>query len=968
MTRYYFISLFFFIVGLAQAANILTESFNADPGYDSPTWTESVGSGSTVDEDSTEQLLPGGGAQSLKLDKVSPNFNARTERALASNQLITYTTFWFKITASSLANGEVILLWESRSSTPTGFLFVFLRHGVSGHFLRFSVLNNGVNTTSDTADIDLDVWHRVDIKYDFTNSAFEFRLNGVSEYSGALTGTVGINTRTIRIGDATNVKAVTTHFDYVIINDDAYDTLETPTPTPTPTASPTDTATPTPTATPGTWYVRPQTSYELDPDGEYGLENGTSYENAFDGLPDLLASHAAIAASPAPRTLYLCGTHYYQEDFTTQSQWDTALDSNGLTIRFDYPGDSGNIIGARRVLAADFEDQEDGTWKGQVALGIQDTQVINVVLGDPRYDADAPTDPLSGRSYMHSSRLLKRVTTLNLQDRTSDPNMFDWTLSGSGTGEYYVRYYSGTNPDLLAKPALGVNIDLVAAAEGTVGALAAGEWGYGDEDSLGYDTIYVRLSDDSDPDGHNVNNYIQALYGKAELPLYDGAFWFSDATEADQLYVNPYDSDPPGDAFYNWLGAAFDCNGRSNITFEGGDGHGGFYFGESGVLKLSQQDAQEPTNININNLHFAYSPKSFLFCADNNREIFGSEDIHMDNVEVFECAAGTYPAHGVSGTQHRNWSVLNSWFHARDEIARPIYVATYADRHQIGGQTIQDFLIQDCEIGPAPGDGIFTWLGSDGTADRTTINRVYIHDLNDDKLLNDHRAIQLGGAGNTDQGNRSKNWVIKDTIVFRAGGNKSNSNGVGCGARMKWGGTSLADSPLFINCLFVDCNYSFFWEFNSVENKVAGRVYNCISRDVLSGGYHIYLRNAADLTDFKSNTNCFYPDGSFHYGAAGDSADLADWRTESGEDAQAFTDDPLNVDDTFDDPTDGKIQALSPCLGAGVNISGANRLTDYFLNPVQVGTPDVGIHELSAPVAGKVSPGSIYLLFFFEIF
>jgi len=35
---------------------------------------------------------------------------------------------------------------------------------------------------------------------------------------------------------------------------------------------------------------------------------------------------------------------------------------------------------------------------------------------------------------------------------------------------------------------------------GTVGSLTAGTWDYGDNDSLGYNTIYVRLTDSTDPD------------------------------------------------------------------------------------------------------------------------------------------------------------------------------------------------------------------------------------------------------------------------------------------------------------------------------------------------------------------------------------------------------------------------------------------------------------------------------------
>jgi len=72
-----------------------------------------------------------------------------------------------------------------------------------------------------------------------------------------------------------------------------------------------------------------------------------------------------------------------------------------------------------------------------------------------------------------------------------------WTASGSGTNEYYLLdsadpYYA-TEPD-------DVYINGVAATSGTVGSLVGVGGGGGDNDTLGYDTIYVRLFGFTDPD------------------------------------------------------------------------------------------------------------------------------------------------------------------------------------------------------------------------------------------------------------------------------------------------------------------------------------------------------------------------------------------------------------------------------------------------------------------------------------
>jgi hypothetical protein len=76
---------------------------------------------------------------------------------------------------------------------------------------------------------------------------------------------------------------------------------------------------------------------------------------------------------------------------------------------------------------------------------------------------------------------------------------YSWTASGSGTNEYYLRTAANGNPGFAAQPD-NVYINGTNATEGTAGSLTAGQWDYADNDTLGYSTIYVRLSDGTDPD------------------------------------------------------------------------------------------------------------------------------------------------------------------------------------------------------------------------------------------------------------------------------------------------------------------------------------------------------------------------------------------------------------------------------------------------------------------------------------
>jgi len=80
---------------------------------------------------------------------------------------------------------------------------------------------------------------------------------------------------------------------------------------------------------------------------------------------------------------------------------------------------------------------------------------------------------------------------------------YKWTASGSGTAEYYCELVGGGDPSL--EDPVNVQLNGSNATEGTMGSLTAGQWDYGDNDTLGYSTIYVRTSDDADPDSKAVD-------------------------------------------------------------------------------------------------------------------------------------------------------------------------------------------------------------------------------------------------------------------------------------------------------------------------------------------------------------------------------------------------------------------------------------------------------------------------------
>ena len=84
----------------------------------------------------------------------------------------------------------------------------------------------------------------------------------------------------------------------------------------------------------------------------------------------------------------------------------------------------------------------------------------------------------------------------------TDTDTYKWTASGSGTNEFYVELLAGGDPGFVSQPDF-ITMDGAVLTEGTVGSLADHQWDYGDNDTLGYSTVYVR-DQTGDPDGSGV--------------------------------------------------------------------------------------------------------------------------------------------------------------------------------------------------------------------------------------------------------------------------------------------------------------------------------------------------------------------------------------------------------------------------------------------------------------------------------
>lgn len=124
------------------------------------------------------------------------------------------------------------------------------------------------------------------------------------------------------------------------------------------------------------------------------------------------------------------------------------------------------------------------------------------------------------------------MATKTLSTVLNGDDVYEWTVSGSGTNEYYVTLVGGTDPSLSAPTTFLENGTAI--SEGTAGSLSAGEYDYADNDSLGFSTVYVRLtSGGPDPDdlayGYLVSKVTTTLAAR-NMEVFDGILLVPDFT------------------------------------------------------------------------------------------------------------------------------------------------------------------------------------------------------------------------------------------------------------------------------------------------------------------------------------------------------------------------------------------------------------------------------------------------------
>lgn len=215
-------------VPAASVGNIFSENFEANPGYDNADWTEVVGAGSTVNEDSTAVTPPtGGGSQVLLYQKVSLNFNALTRHELAT---ITkgWTTLYFQYGAHGLTTTSTYIFISDATDVSAGAAAWELRllKTATGVCIQYQILGTATEGVT-TPDIAANTWYKLGIKFNADDDTYDFSWDqGTGTWTSLESGSLPAGHKDhfdrIRLGDNTNAYTITGYIDKLEIDNAAY--------------------------------------------------------------------------------------------------------------------------------------------------------------------------------------------------------------------------------------------------------------------------------------------------------------------------------------------------------------------------------------------------------------------------------------------------------------------------------------------------------------------------------------------------------------------------------------------------------------------------------------------------------------------------------------------------------------------------------------------------------------------------
>ena len=477
--------------------------------------------------------------------------------------------------------------------------------------------------------------------------------------------------------------------------------------------------------------------------------------------------------------------------------------------------------------------------------------------GPIRATVVVPSSGSSGSPITYSAKSGDSPIIYGSEDLTSAA--YKWTASGSGTNEYYLEASGGGTPGISEPDEYQVFIDGARMVEGTIGSLADHEWVWGNNDTLGYNTVYIADAT-GDPDTSGVvieasqrDNCIVCGVAGSTLRNYvtiDGI---------DCKYAASHGADLCGSNIIS-----------KNLT-TGYHRRSGWKW-SAGVGGYSCTYCECNNMIAEYNLGSGFAAEGFTdWTPHSNCLITGC--VGRNNIYII---GDTYEAGGVKWFGVDDSTIEKSTFYGNGDGGIRLDGAGTAFCH--------DNIIQFNDVYDNGDRGNVAHVPQlyIEFAFRTIVRYNLVHDPESTTNRANMGCDHTGSEDNEFYGNIC--W------------------GGGYGMTNRWGPTGTK----IYNNVFFECRFSL-----NIKDVTSVEIKNNISLD--PEYYHIEF-DAASLSEITSDYNCWGNTGNKWRQDEVGTYDFAGWKTLSGEDANSLGEtDPLMTDPDNDDFT---LQSESPCIGA----------------------------------------------------
>ena len=474
---------------------------------------------------------------------------------------------------------------------------------------------------------------------------------------------------------------------------------------------------------------------------------------------------------------------------------------------------------------------------------------------------------------------------------------YKWTASGSGTNEYYCELSGGGDPSIGTVGDI-VIMDDTLLQEGTVGGLADHEWAYGDNDALGYSTVYVADAT-GDPDVSGV---------VIEASQHNNAIFINNK---DYITLN-------------------------GLTIKGGDDHGVLYWTGSTHLIVDDclvhlnrdgiQDMTDSDYMTIQNSTIEYNFDSGIELADGSSyHTITGNIIRYNGVET---AAGGNTHCGLTGyidnSTISNNTIYDNCHSVTKGQGHGIYVQFPA------GSSTNNNIFENIIYGETNGSGIKIASPADINCYKNFCHGCYA------------AGIVFTGFGVYDNATVQIYYNVLFNN-FRGIWQTGTVGGTGCILNIYNNVMYKNDDPL--------SNPANPSEIHFSEDIGAIGTVNIKNNIIHGDDSNFEWFMVAQTGTFNVDNNCtrygdFYYDGAWR--------NFAYWQGTAGFDTNGLNADPLMTNPAGDDFT---LQVGSPCINAGVGV-GLTR--DYAGNPVGA-LPDIGAYEHQGVQAAPSQGSSLHM-------